>query len=338
MTPSHPLPSSSRITLWLRPLLLVAMGAALVVAANEASAQAQPYPNRPIRAIVPYAAGGFGDQSARIIAEAMGKVLKQPIVIDNRPGGGGRIGSEMVTKMTPDGYTLLMTTNGTKTYMAVTEKNLSYDPINDFTPISLVGKYGLLMVVNPSVPASNVREFIAHAKANPGKLNYASSGPGSGLHFAGEVFKSMAGVQMTHVPYKGSGPGMQDVLAGVCQVIFAGEAKPLVDAGKVRLIGTTAAVRDPRFPNVPTLGEAGLTGYDLTYWVGLFAPKGLPADIQAQLTAAVKTAMSDPAVRKRLEDMGLVLEASGPEVVTQTIRTETQKLRAIAAAIPGGIE
>ncbi len=322
---------------WLRPLLLAGAALALATAAHAQPA-AQGYPNRPIKAIVPYAAGGFSDQASRIVAEAMGKVLKQPIVIENRPGGGGRIGSEAVTKMAPDGYTLLMTTNGTKTYMAVTEKNLSYDPVNDFTPISLVGKYGLLMVVNPAVPASNVREFVAYAKANAGKVNYASSGPGSGLHFAGEVFKSMAGIQMTHVPYKGSGPGMQDVLAGVCQVIFAGEAKPLVDAGKVRLIGTTAAVRDPRFPNVPTLSEGGLTGYDLTYWVGLFAPKGLPAEIQAQLHAAVKTAMADPAVRKRLEDMGLVLEAAGPEVVTQTIRTETQKLRAIAASIPGGIE
>ncbi len=317
---------------WLRGVAGLGLGACALVA------QAQGYPNRPIKAIVPYATGGFADQSARVIAEAVGKVLKQPIVVENRPGGGGRIGSDAVAKMAPDGYNLLLTTNGTKTYMAVTEKNLSYDPVTDFTPISLVGKYGLLMVVNPSVPAGNVREFIAHAKANPGKLNYASSGPGSGLHFAGEVFKSMAGVQMTHVPYKGSGPGMQDVLAGVCQVIFAGEAKPLVDAGKLRLIGTTAAVRDPRFPNVPTLAEGGLSGYDLTYWVGLFGPKGLPADVQATLSAAVRTAMADPAVRKRLEEMGLVLEASGPEVVTQTIRSETQKLRAIAAAIPGGIE
>ena len=207
---------------------------------------AQGYPNKPIKAIVPYAAGGFSDQTSRIIAEALSRTLKQPIVIENRPGGGGRIGSDAVSKMNPDGYQLLLTTNGTHTYMAVTEKSLSYDPITDFTPISLIGTYGLLMVVNPAVPATTVKEFISYAKSNPGKLNYASSGPGSGLHFAGEVFKSMAGIDMMHVPYKGSGPGMQDVLAGACQVIFAGEAKPLVDAGRLRLLGTTSAMRDPR--------------------------------------------------------------------------------------------
>jgi tripartite-type tricarboxylate transporter receptor subunit TctC len=299
---------------------------------------AQGYPNKPIKAIVPYAAGGFADQSSRIIAEALSRTLKQPIVIENRPGGGGRIGSDAVSKMNPDGYQLLLTTNGTHTYMAVTEKSLSYDPVTDFTPISLIGTYGLLMVVNPAVPATTVKEFISYAKNNPGKLNYASSGPGSGLHFAGEVFKSMAGIDMMHVPYKGSGPGIQDVLAGACQVIFAGEAKPLVDAGRLRLLGTTSAARDPRYPDTPTISEGGLTGYDLTYWVGLFGPKGLPSDIQSKLNAAVKTAMAEPAVQKKLADMGMVLVASTPDAMVQQIQTETAKLRTIAAAIPGGIE
>jgi tripartite-type tricarboxylate transporter receptor subunit TctC len=222
--------------------------------------------------------------------------------------------------------------------MAVTEKSLSYDPIKDFTPVSLIGSYGLLMVVHPSVPVRTVGEFIAYAKKNPGKLNYASSGPGSGLHFAGEVFKSMAGIDMLHIPYKGSGPGMQDVLAGTCHVIFAGEAKPWIDAGKLRLLGTTSAARDPRYPDAPTIGEGGLTGYDLTYWVGLFGPRGLPVDIQKKLNAAVTTALADPGLRKRLSDMGMVVVGSTPDYLTQQIRTETQKLRAIAASIPGGIE
>ncbi len=325
-------------TPWTKRLLTWAGCAALLAYASGNTALAQGYPNKPIKAIVPYAAGGFADQSSRIIAEALGRALKQPIVVENRAGGGGRIGSDAVSKMTPDGYQLLLTTNGTHTYMAVTEKNLSYDPVTDFTPISLIGSYGLLMVVNPSLPVKNVKEFISYAKSNPGKLNYASSGPGSGLHFAGEVFKSMAGVDMVHVPYKGSGPGLQDVMAGAAQLIFAGEAKPLVDAGKVRLLGTTAAVRDPRFPDMPTIGEAALPGYDLTYWVGLFGPRGMPADIQAKLNAAVKVAMAEPAVRQRLEGMGMVLVSSSPDAMVQQIRTETAKLRAIAAAIPGGIE
>jgi tripartite-type tricarboxylate transporter receptor subunit TctC len=318
---------------WLR-----AFAAATVLAAGASAAHADGYPNKPIRVIVPYAVGGFSDQSSRIIAEALSQALKQPLVIENRPGGGGRIGVEAVTRMTPDGYQLLLTTNGTHTYMAVTEKSLSYDPVKDFTPVSLIGTYGLLMVTHPSLPARTVGEFIAYAKKNPGKINYASSGPGSGLHFAGEVFKSMAGIDMVHIPYKGSGPGMQDVMAGTCQVIFAGEAKPLIDAGKLRLLGTTSAVRDPRYPNMPTIAEAGLTGYDLTYWVGLFGPRGLPTEVQARLNAAVKTVLTDPNVRKRLSDMGMVVVGSTPEYLLQQIRTETEKLRAIAGGIPGGIE
>jgi tripartite-type tricarboxylate transporter receptor subunit TctC len=296
------------------------------------------FPNRPIKMIVPYAAGGFSDQASRIIAESMSKTLGQPVIIDIKTGGGGRIGAEAVTKLPPDGHDLLMTTNGTHTYMAVTEKNLSYDPINDFTPISLVGSYGLLMVVNNNLPVNNLQEFIQYARNNPGKLNYASSGMGSGLHFAGEVFKSMGKLDMTHVPYRGSGPGMQDVIAGQCQVIFDGGAKPFIDAGKVKLLGTSSARRDPRYPNVPAIGESALPGYDLTYWLGLFGPKGMPRDVQMKLNAAIRTAVADPQVQSRLAAMGLYLVGSSPEDLVRDIRTETDKLRAIAAAIPGGLQ
>jgi len=317
---------------------LFQLGALVLVWVSSQLAWADNYPSRPIKVIVPYAAGGFSDQASRIISDAMSRALGQPMVIDNRAGGGGRIGSDAVTKMAPDGYSLLMTTNGTHTYMAVTEKNLSYDPINDFTPISLIGSYGLLMVINPTVPAKNLKEFIAYAQNNRGKINYATSGMGSGLHFAGELFNAMAKTQMIHVPYKGSGPGMQDVLAGVCQVIFDGAAKTQIDAGKVRFLGTTSAVRDPRFPDMPTLSESGLTGYDLTYWVGLFGPKGLPADVQARLQAAVKTTLADPEVQRKLNGLGMTLVGSTPEQMVKEIRVETEKLRAIAAQIPGGIQ
>jgi tripartite-type tricarboxylate transporter receptor subunit TctC len=317
--------------------LMNTLSAATLCVLSTSSALAQTYPTKPIRVIVPYAAGGFSDQSSRVIAEALSQELKQQFVIENRAGGGGRIGVDALSKMAPDGYSLLLTTNGTHTYMAVTEKSLSYDPIKDFTPISLIGSYGLLMVVNPAVPARTVGELIAYAKSNPGKLNYASSGPGSGLHFAGEVFKSMAGIDMVHVPYKGSGPGMLDVLAGNCQVIFAGEAKPHIDSGKVRLLGTTSAARDPRYPNALTISESGLSGYDLTYWVGLMAPKGLPADIQLKLNAAVKKILTEPHVKKLFADMGLSPVGSSPEYLVDQIRTETAKLSAVAASIPGGI-
>ena len=321
---------------WPTYALHVLMSACAI--AYSAGGLAQGYPTRPIKMVVPYAAGGFSDQASRILAEGMSRALGQAIVIDNRAGGGGRIGSEVISRATPDGYQLLMTTNGTHTYMAVTEKNLSYDPVADFTPVSLVGSYGLLMVTHPSVPARNLQEFMAYARANSGKVNYASSGMGSGLHFAGELFNGMAKTNMVHVPYKGSGPGMQDVLAGVCQVIFDGAAKTQIDAGKVRFLGTTSALRDPRFPDMPTLAEAGLPGYDLTYWVGLFGPKGMAPDIQARLNVAVRTVLAEPETQRKLAAMGMTLVGSTPEQLVREIRTETEKLRQIAAAIPGGIQ
>jgi tripartite-type tricarboxylate transporter receptor subunit TctC len=305
--------------------------AACALATVPALVGAQAYPAKPVRAIIPYAAGGFSDAVGRILGERLSRELGQPIVIESRPGGGGRIGAEMVAKAAPDGYTLLFTTNGTHTFMAVTEENLSYDPIRDFTPISLVGTYGLLMVVHPSVPARNMAEFIDYAKKNPGKLNYSTSGLGSGIHFAGELLKTMAGIDMTHVPYKGSGPALQDTVAGVVQVTFDGAAKGMIDAGKVRFLGTTMAKRDPRFPDTPTMAEGGVPGYDLTYWVGIFGPPGLPTAIRDRLNAAYNTILADPAIRTRLAEMGVIPVGGAPDVVEKTIRTDIQLLRKIVA-------
>lgn len=303
-------------------------GFALAVVANAATAQT--YPAKPIRVIVPYAAGGFSDISSRLVGAAMSRALGQTLVIEPKPGGGGRVGADMIAKAAPDGYQILYTTSGTHTYMQITEKSLSYDPIKDFTPIALVGNYGLLTVINASIPVRSVSEFIAYAKKNPGKLNYASSGLGSGIHFAGELLKDLAGVNLVHVPYKGSGPALQDVIAGACQITFDGAAKPFIDAGKVRFLGTTSAQRDPRFPDAPTLGEAGVTGYDLTYWLAVFAPAGLAADIQNKLNAAVNSALADEKFKSQLAEMGVVPMGGSPDVLAPLIRTETAKLRKIA--------
>jgi tripartite-type tricarboxylate transporter receptor subunit TctC len=305
---------------WLLAATAVALGAA----------QAQTYPAKPIRVIVPYAAGGFSDLTSRVVVDRMARTLGQPLVIEPRPGGGGRIGADQIAKSANDGYQLLYTTNGTHTFMAVTEKDLPYDPIRGFTPIALVGDYGLQMVVHPAVPAATVGELVAYAKKNPGKVNYASSGMGSGIHFAGELFNVLAGIDMVHVPYKGSGPAMQDVIAGVCQVTFDGAAKPFIDSGKVRFLGTTSAQRDPRFPNAPTIAEGGVAGFDLTYWTAFFAPAGLSPAIQTQLNTAVNAALADEPVRKRLEEMGLILVGGPPERLEQRIRGDIAVLRKIA--------
>ncbi len=303
-------------------------GFALAVVTN--AAMAQTYPSKPIRVIVPYAAGGFSDISSRLVGAAMSRALGQTLVIEPKPGGGGRVGADMIAKAAPDGYQILYTTSGTHTYMQITERSLSYDPVKDFTPIALVGNYGLLTVINASIPVRSVSEFIAYAKKNPGKLNYASSGLGSGIHFAGELLKDLAGINLVHVPYKGSGPALQDVIAGACQITFDGAAKPFIDAGKVRFLGTTSAQRDPRFPDAPTLGEAGVTGYDLTYWLAVFAPAGLAADIQNKLNAAVNSALADEKFKSQLAEMGVVPMGGSPDVLAPLIRTETAKLRKIA--------
>src|SRR5262245_57011505 len=186
------------------------------------------------------------------------------------------------------------------------------------------------MVVRPGVPAATVGEFVAYAKKNAGKVNYASSGMGSGIHFAGELFNVLAGIDMVHVPYKGSGPAIQDVIAGVCQVTFDGAAKPFIDSGKVRFLGTTSAQRDPRFPNTPTIAEGGLAGFELTYWTAFFATAGLSPATEAQLNAAVTTALGDEAVGKRLEEMGLIPVGGPPERLEQRIRGDIAALRKLA--------
>ncbi len=303
---------------------------ALALMLISSMAPAQSYPSKPVRFIVGYAAGGVADTSARIMAQRMSVKLGETVIVENRVGAGGRIGAEMIAKAPADGYQLLYTTNGTHSFAPVSEKVLPYDPIRDFTSIALVGTYGFLMVVHPSVPAKTVAEFIDYAKKNSGKLNYGSSGAGSGVHFAGELFKMMAGVNMTHVPYKGAAPALQDTIAGVCQLTFDAGAGQAVEGGKVRLLGTTGSQRDPRFPNSPTLAEAGVPGYDLISWVGIFAPPGLAPGVATQLNAAANEALMDPGVRQRLGLWGVIPTPGTPAALEQLVRTEISRLRKIA--------
>ena len=309
---------------------MLALGASLFPLTSWAA-----WPERSLRLVVPYAAGGGADNAARVVAQRLSELLGQPVVIDNKPGAGGVIGADTVAKSTPDGYTALYDASAYVVNPAL--RKLAYDPVKDFIPVSLIVTAPQILVVSPQSPYKSLNELLAAARKSPNKLSFASAGAATASHLAAELMADEAHVDLLHVPYKGSGPGMQDVLAGVCQVIFDGAAKPQIDAEQVRLLGTTSSVRDPRYPDVPTLSEGGLTGYDLTYWVGIFAPKGLPPEIQARLNASVKTALAEPEVQRKLSAMGMTLVGSSPEQMVQEIRTETAKLRQIAAAIPGGV-
>ena len=309
---------------------LLSLSLSLTLALLPQFALAQAYPSKPIKILVPFTAGGSSDIIARSIGIKLAEIMGQPVVVENRAGANGAIAAEMIAKAPADGYQLLYTTNGTHSFAPVSEKVLPYDPIRDFTSIALVGTYGFLMVVHPSVPAKTVAEFIDYAKKNSGKLNYGSSGAGSGVHFAGELFKMMAGVNMTHVPYKGAAPALQDTIAGVCQLTFDAGAGQAVEGGKVRLLGTTGSQRDPRFPNSPTLAEAGVPGYDLISWVGIFAPPGLAPGIATQLNAAANEALMDPGVRQRLGLWGVIPTPGTPAALEQLVRTEISRLSKIA--------
>jgi len=301
------------------------------VLAGRAQAQSGSYPDRPIKVILPAAPGGILDQVGRIMGKGFQEVLGSPLVIDHRAGAGGRIGTDVVMKSAPDGYSLLLSANGTLTYVPAVDRRGNFDPLRDLTPLSLVGSYNLIMVVHPSVPANSVKEFIAYARSNPGRINYASTGQASGLHFAGEVFKSMAGIEMTHVPYKGATPALQDVLANNCQMMFApGNVLAQVEAGKVRALGTTTLFRDPRLPNVPTISESGVPGYDIGSWIAFLGPQRLPKEVRDKLANAMKTVLADADVRNQLGGLGISVLDGSPSQLEALMKTETAKVREIA--------
>jgi tripartite-type tricarboxylate transporter receptor subunit TctC len=283
-----------------RRFLYLAAGAAVL----PVSVSAQAYPSRPVKIIVGQAAGSASDIVARLIAQFLSEKLGQQFLVEVRPGAAGNIATEAVTHMPPDGYTLLLVNSQNAINVALYEK-LSFDFVRDIAPVGKVESVPLVMEVHPSVPVKTISEFIAYAKANPGKLNMASAGIGGPQHIAGELFKFMAGVQMTHIPYRGSTPAITDMISGQVQVMFdvTPTALPQIKAGNLRALGATTAKRLEALPDLPTIGET-VKGYEAAAWIGVGAPKGTPPDIVAALNKQISAAVADETIRKRLADLG----------------------------------
>ena len=286
---------------------------AVVLLCAPLLAVAQPYPSKPVRVIVPLAAAGTGDTLARVVSEEMAKILGQPFLVENRPGSGGIIGTELVAKAAPDGYTLLSASPSHVIHPALRPK-VGYDPIKDFEPITVIANTHQLIVGHPSVPASTVKELVAFAKANPGKLNYGSAGTGSATHLNMEMFKTMTGTFITHIPYRGSTQSRQDLVAGEVQLSVDGllPTMPLIKAGKLKAFGLTSNRRSSVAPEIPTLAEAGVTGYASDTWYGIVAPGGTPNPVIATLHAAAIKAINTPSVRDRLTKQGAELVGNTP--------------------------
>lgn len=308
----------------LMPLL-----AALVVLSSPALAAN--YPDKPVRIVVPTAAGGAADLIARLVAQKLSERLGQQFFVDNRPGAAGVIGDRSVAVAAPDGYTLLFAPSSIAITTAINEK-LSYDLMHDLMPIMSVASTPYALIVNPSLPVHSVQELIAHAKANPGKLNFGSAGAGSASHLAGELFDTMAGIKMTHVPNKGMGPAMMDLLGGQVPVLFGGLPAALAAEkdGRVRVLAIAGAKRSALLPDMPTIAEAGLPGYEVDNWFGMLAPAGVDAKIVARLHDEVVAILNAPATRKNLIALGFEPVGSTPEAFAAQLGDEVKKWREIA--------
>jgi len=291
------------------------------------SAAAQSYPSRPIKIVVPFPAGAATDTITRIFAQKLGEVFGQPVIVDNKAGATGAIGSSFVAAAPADGYTLLMATTSTHSVAPNLYKKPPYDPVKDFETVSLVAQGPHLLVVNPAIPVSSVKDLIALAKSRPGKITFASSGNGSSIHIAGELFKSMANVDMLHVPYKGAAPAVNDVISGQVSIMFdtLTQSLPHIQSGRLKALAVTTAQRSSALPNVPTLSEAGLPGFEITTWIGLLAPMGTPKHVIDRIhTEIVKIAKLDD-VRAQLGSAGVQLVASTPQEFHRLLSTEVPK-------------
>jgi tripartite-type tricarboxylate transporter receptor subunit TctC len=315
--------------------------AALVAAlALTVAAPAAEYPAHPVSIVVAFTPGGPSDVLARLVGQRLQEILHQPFIVENRPGSGGNIAAEQVAHATPDGYTLLMGNNSILATNAALYKKLAYDPERDFIPISLIGTQANILVVNPNVPAHTLGELIALARANPGQLNFASSGHGAAAHLAGELFKTEAKVNIVHVPYKGAAPALQDVMAGHVQMMFATSASVigLIKSGRVRALAVTTLKRTALLPDLPTVDELGIKGFEATTWHGLVAPTGTPKDIIDTLNFAVVEALKDDATRKLLTDLGVDIVGSTPREFEAYIKIEIPKWSAVVKSSGAQVE
>jgi tripartite-type tricarboxylate transporter receptor subunit TctC len=296
-----------------RALLAAALAAPLVAAAQSPST----YPSRPITMIVPQAPGGTNDIVGRVVSQKLAEVLQGNVVVDNRPGAGGNIGTQLAAKAPKDGHTLLMTISSSQAINPALYKNPGFDPVKDFRPISLIGAVPNVLLVHPSFPAKNLNELITMAKAKPNAFQYASAGNGTLNHLLGEMLNSMAGIQLQHVPYKGVAPAMNDVLGGQLPILFGSLPSSLshIKAGKLRALGVSGATRSPVLPDVPTIGEA-VRGYSGTLWIGLFAPAGVPADVAARLEDAMGKALASKDLREKLEQQGVEIAGTPTQPVS----------------------
>jgi tripartite-type tricarboxylate transporter receptor subunit TctC len=315
-------------------LALLAIVAAAVAAPFAFAQSAANYPAKPMRLVVPFPAGGTTDILARAVAQKLSETWGRQVIVDNRPGAGGNIGSDLVAKATPDGYTLLMGTVGTHAINPSLYKNMPYDHVKDFAPVILVAGVPNVLVVNPSLPVHSVPELIAYAKANPGKLNFASSGNGTSIHLSGELFKAMTGVEMTHVPYKGSAPALTDLIGGQVQLMFDNlpSSLPFIKAGKLRALAVTSGARAAALPDLPTLAESGLPGFEASSWFGVLAPAGTPRDIVARLNGAIAGWLASPEAKEKLLAQGAIAAGGTPEDFARHIGAETSKWAKVVKA------
>jgi len=306
-----------------RPALLLAI-ATLIFPMQPA---AQSYPAKPIRVVAPFAPGGGSDMMARLVAQKLGEAFRQQAVVENRPGAGGRLGTESVARTDPDGHTLLLTGSGSIILAPALYPKLPYEVLRDLAPITTVATSSYILVVHPTVPAKSVKELIALARARPGALNYASSGPGAPAHLAAELFKSAASVNVIHVPYKGTGPGILSVVTGETGLMFSNMlgVDTFVQTGRLRALGVTTLSRSARFPEVPTIAESGLPGFETVTYYGVLAPAGTPREIITQLNNALAKGLHTAETRKRLAAVDSELRTCTPEEFSRLIRNDTEK-------------
>jgi len=317
---------------WLGTLAVIFLAGSLMALAP--SAQAQAWPVKPIRLVVPYPPGGSTDLLARSMGQKLGEALGQQIIVDNRAGASGMLGSEIVARTAPDGYTILLGTGATHGLNLLLNKTVPYDPVRDFTPITAAAEVPIILVVHPSVPAANAKELVEYGKKNPGKLAFGSSGTGSPHHLAGELFKQVGGIDLVHVPYKGAAPAVQDLIGGQIPMVFTtlSTALPHIRAGKIRAIGFVEAKRQASVPEIPTIGES-LSGYVMPVsWLGFFAPAGLPEPILKRLNAEIVKAVQSPDVRAKLEGAGMPVVGTSAEEFARMVKDDIETFRRIVTA------